>query len=753
VAHYYTPETDARRPSPRAVLTSMALVLCVAAPAAAQEAPGDDALREALVEIAGQVVYPERCAECHASEFEVWEQTAHATGFDTLHTTDRAKEVYRALGLRLIKRGTEETTPACLECHYTPEVRRDTVRAAAGVTCESCHGPARDWVGVHNSYGVAESDFQQAARLETPEHRDQRIADSRAAGMRRPSDLYGVAANCFGCHTVPKENLVNVGGHTTGSDIELVDWIEQIRHNFLESYKTADGRTNAVRPAERQRVMYVLGRALDVEYSVRGVAAATQDELYFAAMSDRAGAAIDELYYLNETVAIPAVQTIIEQFDQVELKPNNAAALLAVADAIQAATRSFVSGTDGSRLAALDPLWNPDVALSDRASSPTPSGSARVARVTELALPAAAVDAPGADSADRSVARVEPASEDMPPPEATGAATESAPTASVPEHAIYARPPWRAAPDHPFVKVPCGKCHTQQQGWWQKDTHKGTADPLRNGDPEAVQIATRYGIDPGDMAKGDQICMWCHGTIVSAPTRKVRPGVGCQRCHGAGGDYLGPHETESYAQSLDRGLADLKSPAVRVQTCAGCHYITDPGLLAAGHASGDEFDVVDRMGEIRHWGTDFGRDTDDPITAAALTAAHRAVISERGPPPVVELIQDPTPVVPNRSASATGFGSGRLAAVATAPGSTVNAGRGGPVTSRAAVPDGGVELSPRARERSPRTFVPASTLPAVSDPGLSEQQPRSGASFEELLLQLKTRLEQLYRAVGREAAP
>lgn len=100
--------------------TAIVLALCVVASARAQEPTDDAALRATLVEIAGQVVLPERCGECHAAEFDVWEQTSHATGFDTLHTTDRAKEVYRALGLRLIKRGTEETTPACLECHYTP---------------------------------------------------------------------------------------------------------------------------------------------------------------------------------------------------------------------------------------------------------------------------------------------------------------------------------------------------------------------------------------------------------------------------------------------------------------------------------------------------------------------------------------------------------------------------------------------------------------------------------------------------------
>ena len=116
------------------------------APGFAQETTENDPLQARLVEEAEKIVFSDRCGECHAAEFEVWEETSHATGFDTLHTTDRAKEVYEALGLRKIKRGSEEATPACLECHYTPTVRRGVLRAGAGVTCESCHGPARDWV-------------------------------------------------------------------------------------------------------------------------------------------------------------------------------------------------------------------------------------------------------------------------------------------------------------------------------------------------------------------------------------------------------------------------------------------------------------------------------------------------------------------------------------------------------------------------------------------------------------------------------
>jgi len=88
-------------------------------------------------------------------------------------------------------------------------------------------------------------------------------------------------------------------------------WSERIRHNFLESYKTADGRTNAERPRDWKRRMYVVGRALDLAYAVRGVAAATgEEELYSAAMSDRAEAAADEMLEINDRGVLPRMLTL-----------------------------------------------------------------------------------------------------------------------------------------------------------------------------------------------------------------------------------------------------------------------------------------------------------------------------------------------------------------------------------------------------------------------------------------------------------
>ena len=742
----------------RLVPIAACLLLCAVASTRSQiasEAPAEDPLRAALTATAERVVLPERCGECHAAEFEVWETTEHATGFDSLHQRDRAKEIYRNLGLRVIKRGTDETTPACLSCHYTPVLRRDRLRAGAGVTCESCHGPARDWISIHNSYGLAEADFQVAARLETPGHRGQRIEDSRAAGMRRPSDLYDVAASCFGCHTVPNEELVNRGGHSTGSDFEIVAWGERIRHNFLESYKTAEGRTNAERPPEWKRKMYVVGRALGLEYAVRGVAIATDDDLYLAAMSDRAVGALDELAEINDRVALPAVQRIIAIWNAVDILDGDGDRLRAAAAAMQEAVRQFIADADGTTLAALDPLWDPTaeeretpVRLTEVSDvpivlpSPVEDGAAAGAAqavprgvadaVAPLLAPASAAAAPLPDIAARFDVAPRPDVTALPP---------AAPSRIV----TLLRPPWREPPGHAFVKVPCGRCHSSQERWWRRDPHSGAAKPFRGNEPRNIEIAEAYGVAAADMARGNQICMWCHGTPVSAPMRTVRAGVGCQRCHGAGADYLEPHETVGYAGSVALGMTDLHNPAVQAATCAGCHYITDPGLINAGHPAGDGFDMRTRIGDIVHWGADFGRGA-EPVERESLVAAYARVVAERGP--VANRIEAPAPAdapqPPGVTPRAPVAAPAQPAAV-RAPASAQPA----PAAVRPAVQiallprSGAVSRNPRTRSRSRSRAVPD----LVANPGLDAFRPDPDTSVEATLVALRARIEHLYRVL------
>src|SRR5690606_35633324 len=132
----------------------------------------------------------------------------------------------------------------------------------AGVSCESCHGGARDWIQLHADYGGP----NVTRDTESPEHREARRSASVAAGMNTPSNLYLIARQCLSCHTVPNESLVNVGQHKAGStEFELIAWSQgSVRHNFV----TAGGHANIPSNPARRRVMYVVGLMADLEASL-----------------------------------------------------------------------------------------------------------------------------------------------------------------------------------------------------------------------------------------------------------------------------------------------------------------------------------------------------------------------------------------------------------------------------------------------------------------------------------------------------
>ncbi|MCG8457785.1 MAG: cytochrome c family protein, partial [Holophagales bacterium] len=296
-----------------------------------------------------KVTTAEACGECHVSAYDVWKKTTHATGFKSLHRLDSAAEIADRMGVKLMKRDS-----VCLDCHYTPTRQRGQERAVSGVSCESCHGAGRDYIDVHNDYGGKGIDH----RTETPEHRALRLERSLEGGMRPPSDLYAVAANCYGCHTVPNEKLVNVGKHSIGStEFDLVERLTgEIRHNFLDSFLDGDGTVNAERPPEHQRRLYVVGQALAAEHSLRGLAAATENGVYLKAMQRRLRAAVSQLRNIARAADLPEVSGMVAAIREAPARLGQARAQNAAADRVAALARVFLDGHDGTRLAALDPL-------------------------------------------------------------------------------------------------------------------------------------------------------------------------------------------------------------------------------------------------------------------------------------------------------------------------------------------------------------------------------------------------------------
>ena len=233
-----------------------------------------------------KVMGPDACGECHKSSVEEWKGSHHYSTFKALPRQKEARAIADKMGIKRIKADSD-----CLSCHFTSAVVKGKTKPIAGITCESCHGAGRDWIKVHSDFGGKDV----KAENEVPAHKTERYAKSEAAGMIRPGKLYQVAQNCFGCHTVPNEKLVNVGGHAAGSKIELAAWSQgEVRHNVWYS------KENRVSPIERQRMIYLVGRALDLEYALRGVAKATKKADYAVKMAKRAKKARKRIKLLGE---------------------------------------------------------------------------------------------------------------------------------------------------------------------------------------------------------------------------------------------------------------------------------------------------------------------------------------------------------------------------------------------------------------------------------------------------------------------
>ena len=287
---------------------------------------------------------PEACGECHKQEVEAWKLTHHFATFNDMHRTDDAKAIAEKMGIHRIK-----SESLCLNCHYTEKQLADGPSVIAGVACESCHGAAKDWINVHNDYGKG---FTKAT--EPADHKSARLAAAVKAGMLRPDDIYAVAQNCFQCHIVTDEKLVNVGGHTAGTaDFELVAYSQgEVRHNFFASA----GKVNAEDTPARLRLLFAEGALLDLDYSLRAVGRATEKATYAINYARRVKAVKAKLAQINQAAPTPEVAAALAATEGVSLKLNNSAELDAAADKVAAQAQAFAKAHDGSDLAALDSL-------------------------------------------------------------------------------------------------------------------------------------------------------------------------------------------------------------------------------------------------------------------------------------------------------------------------------------------------------------------------------------------------------------
>lgn len=315
-----------------------------------QADPEPNAFERRAELIVGPDTFNESCNECHKVETRSWSMTAHQQSFDTMHSTDTAKAIAKKMGERSVKR-----SQLCASCHYTTKAD-GRLKPMWGVSCESCHGPARDFVDIHpHIAGDMERKSMrpgEAKHLETPEQRRDRLALAKDNGMIHTGMVYELARTCIECHLVPNSKLVDVGGHPTDDDFEMVEWMNgSVRHNFVSS---EDGKANAPMPPARKRLFYVVGTMVDLEITIKCFEMTKDPGPFKDAMISRANRLIERINTIREATPLAEFDDILADLPPKFMRDTRLPSGLS--ERIGKVTRTFAETNDGSDLHKIDAI-------------------------------------------------------------------------------------------------------------------------------------------------------------------------------------------------------------------------------------------------------------------------------------------------------------------------------------------------------------------------------------------------------------
>jgi len=152
-----------------------------------------------------------------------------------------------------------------------------------------------------------------------------------------------------------------------------------------------------------------------------------------------------------------------------------------------------------------------------------------------------------------------------------------------------------SAGDHEFIGAGgCKMCHKKaakgdQYGKWLESSHAKAYETLATDAAKAITAEKGLGDNPQEVAE----CLGCHvtghGVAAELLGKKyaVTDGVGCESCHGAGGDYKKKKVMEDQAASVEAGLI-----LPTAETCTACHNDKSPTFT--------EFDYEAMLAKIAH---------------------------------------------------------------------------------------------------------------------------------------------------------
>jgi hypothetical protein len=149
----------------------------------------------------------------------------------------------------------------------------------------------------------------------------------------------------------------------------------------------------------------------------------------------------------------------------------------------------------------------------------------------------------------------------------------------------------------------CKPCHLQQFKSWETTNMAKAYEILKPG--ERADAKKKAGLDPAKDYTADPKCLACHttgygetGGFVSVEKTPALVGVGCEMCHGAGGEYIKPEhmslKNKEYklAEVVKAGLV---APVTGDRCTTVCHNEKSPFFK-----KGEPFDFATRKSEGTH---------------------------------------------------------------------------------------------------------------------------------------------------------
>jgi len=189
-------------------------------------------------------------------ELRLWQDPATAAGahsraWDVLRD-ERAQAIGRRLGI-----GDPTTAPMCLGCHATPAGPRGLrFQVSDGVGCESCHGPASNWL--HSHYAVGGTH-----------------ADNVARGLVPLDNPRVRAGQCLDCHfgaagegQFVTHRIMAAGHPRIAFELDLFSTLQQ-HYNFDGDYSQRKSRASSTQIWAIGQAM-ALDRALSLFTTARG---------------------------------------------------------------------------------------------------------------------------------------------------------------------------------------------------------------------------------------------------------------------------------------------------------------------------------------------------------------------------------------------------------------------------------------------------------------------------------------------------